>query len=256
MDPIIGGALISAGSSLLGGLFGDSAAKKQAKLQKEFAQNGIRWRVADAKAAGIHPLYALGAQVTPYSPVSVGDGGFAQAGQDLSRAYMATRTQEEKADAFTVASQRLQLQRLGLENELIAAQIKKTNAPENPAPFPGGAYMIPGQAQSGIVDKPMERTVAGIAENREPGALTDVGWARTNTGYAPVPSADVKQRIEDSFIPELMWFLRNNVRPTIGQNSSPPFEAPAGKYWEYDIWNQEYRLKDKRVYGSGTVRGW
>ena len=29
-------------------------------LQREFAQNGIRWRAADARAAGLHPLAALG----------------------------------------------------------------------------------------------------------------------------------------------------------------------------------------------------
>jgi hypothetical protein len=30
-------------------------------MQKEFAQQGIGWKVADAKKAGIHPLFALGA---------------------------------------------------------------------------------------------------------------------------------------------------------------------------------------------------
>lgn len=29
-------------------------------IQREFAQQGIRWKVEDAKAAGLHPLYALG----------------------------------------------------------------------------------------------------------------------------------------------------------------------------------------------------
>ena len=62
---IIGSAL-SGISSLIGG---NSAQKAQARanaqnaaLQKEFAQHGIRWKVADAKAAGIHPMYAMGAQ--------------------------------------------------------------------------------------------------------------------------------------------------------------------------------------------------
>ena len=41
--------------------------------QKEFAQNGIRWKVEDAKAAGIHPLFALGAQGATFSPISVGE---------------------------------------------------------------------------------------------------------------------------------------------------------------------------------------
>lgn len=36
--------------------------------QKEFAQNAIQWRVADAKKAGLHPLYALSGGGASYSP--------------------------------------------------------------------------------------------------------------------------------------------------------------------------------------------
>lgn len=36
--------------------------------QKEFAQHGIRWKVEDAKAAGLHPLFALGGAGAAYSP--------------------------------------------------------------------------------------------------------------------------------------------------------------------------------------------
>lgn len=34
----------------------------QADLQREFAKHGVRWRVEDAAAAGLHPLAALGMQ--------------------------------------------------------------------------------------------------------------------------------------------------------------------------------------------------
>lgn len=43
--------------------------------QREFAKHGIRWRVEDAIAAGIHPLAALGVNTASGSPVSI--GGFA-----------------------------------------------------------------------------------------------------------------------------------------------------------------------------------
>ncbi|AXL14959.1 DNA pilot protein [Microviridae sp.] len=63
----LGGALGAAGS-VLGGLFGSKgqsdANAQNAALQREFAKNGIRWRVADAKKAGIHKMYAVGAQPT------------------------------------------------------------------------------------------------------------------------------------------------------------------------------------------------
>jgi len=49
------GPLIAAGAQLASGLMGassaKSAAKKQYQQQKEFAQNGIQWKVEDAKKA-------------------------------------------------------------------------------------------------------------------------------------------------------------------------------------------------------------
>lgn len=84
------GSIIGGIGSIVGGLFGESAASKDRKLQKQFAQKGIQWRAKDAKAAGIHPLAALGASTSQYTPVGspLGDAvgsGMAQIGQGLSR---------------------------------------------------------------------------------------------------------------------------------------------------------------------------
>lgn len=69
-------AAIAAGGALLGGAIGSKSNQKiadqNARLQKEFAQEGISWKVKDAKAAGIHPLYALGASTNAYSPSFIG----------------------------------------------------------------------------------------------------------------------------------------------------------------------------------------
>lgn len=116
------GSLISAGSSLLGGLFGQSQADKQAKLQKEFAQKGIQWKVADAKAAGIHPLAALGAQTTSYAPTSVGDLGLSSMGQDIGRAVDSARSATGKVGAHNTMT-KLAVERSGLENELLKTKI-------------------------------------------------------------------------------------------------------------------------------------
>lgn len=72
--------------------------------QKEFAQNGIRWRVEDAKAAGLHPLYAIGANTPTYSPqAAVGtDYGLSSIGQNISRAIEAGQTRAERAHAQEV----------------------------------------------------------------------------------------------------------------------------------------------------------
>lgn len=44
--------------------------EKDRDLQKEFAQRSVRWRVDDAKAAGLHPLFALGAAGSSYTPTA------------------------------------------------------------------------------------------------------------------------------------------------------------------------------------------
>lgn len=84
---------IGLGSSLLGGLMSRNSQRKAnaqsqafAREQLEFQKNFVQTRVADAKAAGIHPLYALGAS-GPGSPsfsAGTADGlgaGIAAAGQ-------------------------------------------------------------------------------------------------------------------------------------------------------------------------------
>lgn len=89
------GSVIGAGISGLAGIAGGminasqskSIARAQMRLQKEFAQNGIQWRVQDAKAAGIHPLYALGANTATYTPVSQDSSGLGNAVADAG-AYL------------------------------------------------------------------------------------------------------------------------------------------------------------------------
>lgn len=73
------GAGIGAIGSLLGGRSDKKAAAKAQKQQmawdRHVLQNQIQWRVEDAKKAGIHPLAALGAQISPASPLPGVPGG-------------------------------------------------------------------------------------------------------------------------------------------------------------------------------------
>lgn len=97
-------AAVQGGSGIVGPLVGANEsenARHQNEMlyydnwarQKEFAQSGIQWRVQDATAAGLHPLFALGAQVTPGQPVhafeqpnyDLGEG-LRRGGQDVSQA--------------------------------------------------------------------------------------------------------------------------------------------------------------------------
>lgn len=83
---ILGGAGIQAGAGLIGSAINGIMAgqsfdfqremwDKNYNAQKEFAQNSMQWRVADARAAGLHPLAALGQMGSSYTPTSVYDNG-------------------------------------------------------------------------------------------------------------------------------------------------------------------------------------
>lgn len=74
-------------------------------MQREFAENGIRMRVTDAVAAGLHPLVGAGVNPVSYNPIGVGGDSASSVGyspshmgQDVSRAIQATRTATERAE--------------------------------------------------------------------------------------------------------------------------------------------------------------
>lgn len=145
---------------LIGGalnwLSGKNEARHQERLQREYAQNAIQWKVADAKKAGIHPLYALGAPSMSPSPSSVGgSSGMSDMGQDISRALSAGMSREGQTTAFDAAVQEMTLKKFGLENELLAAQIAKMKqevfskpAVPNVTLPTGAGHFVPGQSSS------------------------------------------------------------------------------------------------------------
>lgn len=255
------GSLISAGSSLLGGLFGskskDEAAEKNAALQKEFAQNSLQWKAADAKKAGIHPVYAMGAPT--YTPSSVYDGSspvgqsLASAGQDIGRAIDATRTAPQKLDAYTLTAQKLDLENKSLNNDILRADLaaKVSRSIQSPPfPTPENQFLIEGQPQSGVSDKALERikTAHGHPYS-EPGSVADVGFTNTYSGgLAPVYSADAKQRLEDDTGGMLAWNARNRLLPSLtfgALGPQPPIPAGKGKAWVFNPVKQEYVRVDK-----------
>lgn len=247
--PLLGG--------LLGGLIGatsssgiahdnrtaeEKMAEKNIAMQKEFAQHGIRWKMEDAAAAGIHPLAALGANTTSFSPVSVGSqtsdpwGDFARnTGNDISRALSVTQTEDEKAvNKLKLAGMKADLDGKLLDNQVRLSQVQKLQTGPS---FPGSDYLVSGQPSSGLIQtKPMERTASAPgALHQEPGAITDVGYAKTKYGLVPIPSKDVKERIEDNFIQEVLHAFRNNLLPNFGFQDPPP-----GGSWRWSIQHQSY----------------
>lgn len=77
----------------------DTQRQQNTEMQKEFAQNGIRWKVADAKAAGLHPVFALGGSGASYTPnpITIGGGIDPSMGQNLSNAVARQSTSQERS---------------------------------------------------------------------------------------------------------------------------------------------------------------
>lgn len=282
------GDLFSAGTKIFEGFMNRSATKDaneraaaeraaDRQAQFDFATKGIQWKAADARAAGLHPLFAMGASTHSYTPMAVGvtpettGGALSSAGQDIGRAINATRNAPDRASA---ALQALTLERGQLENDLLRSQIAKLNAAPNPPMPVGNRYLIDGQGQTAsgdlsfedrwsgtsnlVKDKALERVPGAPGRlHQEPAAITDVGFAKTaGGGYAPVPSKDVKERIEDNIIQEVMHAVRNNIIPIFTGGNPPPVPADPGYSWRYDPYSLEYRQQQVRKFGPLRYRSW
>jgi hypothetical protein len=263
-------AIIGAGATLLGGALAARSQKKiqskQAETQREFAQDGIQWKVEDAKRAGIHPLYALGASTVSYAPsyVSGGDMGRAvsTAGQDISRAVSAALDKEgRETKKIGVSIAREELKSKVLDNQMKASQLAKMSQ-VGPA-FPtatGQQPIIKGQGDgypvsnvgSDVKPEPLRPVASAPGQPaKETGAVSDFTYVRTSSGgLSIVPSKDVKERIEDQIIPEMFWAFRNKLMPLMGMNIPPApstkrFPLPAGWYWKWNPFANEFRPVQK-----------
>lgn len=198
------GTLLGGGADIIGGIAGmnqqDRAnqaqidmAYKQIEMAKEFAQNGIRWRVADAEAAGLHPLAALGASGASYSgsaiPLASGSAnapweGVSRMGQNISRSVMATASPVERARAV------LELQKMTLENEALDLQNK---------------------ASKMALMNQVGPTIPGFS--REGGEMNSL-VRDANGNYVVVPSKEMAER-SGGLLGEFRWTIGEKVLPAI-----------------------------------------
>lgn len=271
------GSAIGGIASGIGSIIGsnNSAASAEAinqanyEHQKEFAQNGIRWKVADAKAAGLHPLAALGAQTAGYTPSAVvGDSPdfsfLRDIGQDVGRAIDAKSTAAERAANKAKIDQgtNLELEGKALDNDykralirgetqdqalrLANAAVRSSWSQQLPPPMPSLApdgSLMPGQGNAtspgGIESKPAEIVINEPGRpGQERGSVSELGFTRTNDGgYVPVMSKDAKDRLDDDFIGSSLWHLRNSLPAAFDIDSVKPPRSwlPKGGEWRFDV---------------------
>lgn len=267
LGSIVSGAIGAAGS-LLGGKMASQNQEKMAQLnyehQKEFAQNGIRWKVSDAKAAGIHPLYALGASTSSYSPVSGYGGDFgageaaAQFGQGIGRAVEAGMTKEERQrenakremqETFDLALRRQELEQGAerikeqkLRNQLMTNQVWRDFGASQAALLRGLNPAMPskarkpgmdGQGDSPNIDKPVPQL--GFLKGPD-GRLINV-----------IPGDDYASRYEDKFLIEWMPF----VEAYLADKAAKYVGTSIGDYQ----WNKVKGTYEKKVSRSVSRSG-
>lgn len=235
--PVVGGLISAAGS-----LFGSSKSKKaqeaasqrEYERQKEFAQNGIRWKVEDAKAAGIHPLYALGANTSTYSPqAAVGnDYGLSQAGQDIGRAIEAgmTHRERQKAAVLQTAYNEAQVEHMNNQNELLKAQTDAVRQGIiNDALYnnPDFATMLANASQSRVRTQQNGAPFPVLNPNMDK-SIPEWGFAHDEKGRltSVIPGDDMAQRTEDKFIIEWLPWIGAAVK-----NLKARFGSEVGGYW-------------------------
>jgi len=214
-------------------------------------RNTIQARVADAQAAGIHPLAALGVAgmsggggsanfVTPQmntpqveAPLRTAGG----LGQNLMRAITSNMTKEERRkntmmDTFNRERAILQgtqeLERAEKENKLLDLQIA-ASAQRLATQQAGPPGVTPKQVPPPIADF----------------GVSDVQYTSNADGSKSViPSAGVKNAIEDSPM-EWAWFWRNNIVPNWNASPHRPdpkkYPLPPGyAMWVWDRTKQAY----------------
>lgn len=273
MNPFVAAAGISGLTGLASGLMGDHsqrrANERNEQLQREFAQNGIRWRVADAEAAGLHPLAALGASPISFSPSIVGDAPMASAvsnmGQDISRAITATRTNTERRLAA------LSIERGELENAVLRKQLNEPVGPPFPAPDYWGMGM-PGQGNYNGRGTP----VMPGTPYEDQSMLPDVTYSRTASGgLHPVMPSQLSESLEaDEFLGGLDWSLRNKLAPAVASiwnrgwgklfNKQIDYGKPSRQRlpkgavdWEFHLTDRSWHpvwSKDRNYLGEKTYR--
>lgn len=210
LNPALALGGMSIGGALGGGRNGDpnaqtlQIAREQMALEKEFAQNGISWRVADAAKNGISPLAALGGSTPSYSPVAVAlnepppslghdllSAGVQSFGASVGRSLLSTQSPAEKQMA------QLELARKAKENDLLDVQLANSklelarHALQNGPPKPASAFQYVTNADGTV---------------------------------SMVPSQDSALASHGQFMGPLFWSFRNKLMPFMGDLFRKPAE--------------------------------
>lgn len=106
-NPVASGAGLLAGASLFGDILGAGVGlegqRRSIAAQQENIRNALQWRVADAKKAGVNPMFAIGAPSGPAGGASLGPnpikGSVSNAAQLRSQIKVLDATAKQQHEA-------------------------------------------------------------------------------------------------------------------------------------------------------------
>lgn len=218
-----------------------------------------KWRERDSVTGRIKEGLANGLSLTAAAGMQPGGGMTATVGQDTS--YLQNLNNSQNIDTLAPLQRKLleqQIKSQELDNLKKAQELEPPMVPGKPEVgdsfLPGGSQSIKGGRR--IDNRKMDRTMSHPEAGwSEPGAINSVGWEQTPTGIAPIPSKDLKERIEDSPY-EFRHFMNTSVMPSLESMTKVLPPPPKGSVW---IWNpvmMEYQLGKSRLREAyDSVRG-
>lgn len=231
------GALVSSSNAAAANAAQERNMWQQYQFQREFAENGIRWKVEDAKRAGIHPLFALGGSTATYSPsaFSVAQDStpqfLSQMGQDVSRAIRSTQTAPERTlSDYERQRQAQELERGQLQNDYLRTQIMGANksllGPTQVGPtMPSSTAPLPAATVGAYEAKPPEvlNTQPGNSGVTAGPAQPSVRWERNPDGSVfAMPTSNMDDFSSPGY---LNWQYQNRVLPFF--SSDPKLRPPS-----------------------------
>lgn len=223
---------------------------REERINLQYATNSLRYRMEDAKRAGIHPLAAMGISPgnapvigsvggrvggsnvnvgrTGRSPVSVGNYSSRSPipGQGIDRAWHAQRTLVERLVDVVGMIEHAKNQKL--QNELVRskiAMIQHNMRPEQP-----------GQTDGNIIDGqniPSLSTYKWMEDNKhvQEAVNLDIKPRRVQGGYKIDPADSLVPLYQGGFLTQLGWHIEHDlVRRLLGK----PAWKPKGPGWDWN----------------------
>lgn len=236
-DSIGGGALIGGALGLIGGRETDQQnlkiANQNIAYQKEFAKSGIQWRTEDAQAAGIHPLFAMGAQTSSFQ-------NQAPTGSSAGDALGMTGRQYTRANTDLVLA----------NVELAKAKTAAINSNSSQdVIYPGIQPVVKPGLNPNVQELEKGRVQPYVKKNPEQNLtkISPVSTFRLGSQEVKLPIEDAEQITED---PAAVAFLAYNYHGNKNVNWQKVIEEYTGKKFGHGL----SKRNPSAMRAGGTVR--